>query len=124
MKIVFKKRTSNKLRSRLKSKLRVRKKVNGTAERPRLNVFRSSKHMYAQLVDDVTGNTLAEASTQSLKMKTKAGNVEAAKAVGAEIAKKAQAKNIENAVFDRNGFLYHGRIKALADSAREAGLKF
>ena len=124
MKIVFKKRTSNKLRSRLKSKLRVRKKVNGTAERPRLNVYRSSKHMYAQLVDDVTGNTLAEASTKSMKMTSKSGNVEAAKAVGAEIAKKAQSKNIENAVFDRNGFLYHGRIKALAESAREAGLKF
>lgn len=124
MKIVFKKRTSPKLRSRLKSKLRVRKKVNGTAERPRLNVYRSSKHMYAQLVDDVTGTTLAEASTKSLKMNTKSGNVDAAKAVGAEIAKKAQAKNISDAVFDRNGFVYHGRIKALAESAREAGLKF
>ena len=124
MKIVFKKRMSSKLRSRLKSKLRVRKKVNGTAERPRLNVFRSSRHMYAQLVDDLTGKTLVEASTQSLKMKTKAGNVEAAKAVGAEIAKKAQALKIGQVVFDRNGFLYHGRIKALAESAREAGLKF
>ena len=124
MKIVFKKRTSPKLKSRLKSKLRVRKKVNGTAERPRLNVFRSAKHMYAQLVDDVTGKTLVEASTQSMKMKSKSGNVEAAKAVGTEIAKKAAAKKIENAVFDRNGYLYHGRVKALAESAREAGLKF
>lgn len=124
MKIVFKKRTSPKLRSRLKSKLRVRKKVSGTAERPRLNVYRSSNHMYAQLVDDIAGKTLVEASTLSLKMKTKAGNVEAAKAVGAEIAKKAQAQSIGQVVFDRNGFLYHGRIKALAESAREAGLKF
>jgi large subunit ribosomal protein L18 len=80
--------------------------------------------MYAQLIDDVTGKTLVEASTQSMKSTQKTGNVEAAKAVGAEIAKKAQAKNINTAVFDRNGFLYHGRIKALAESAREAGLKF
>lgn len=124
MKIVLRKRTSPKLKTRLKNKMRVRKRVNGSAERPRLNVYRSSKHMYAQLVDDVTGKTLVEASTVSLKLKEKSGNVEAAKAVGADLAKKAQAKNIEKVVFDRNGFLFHGRVKALAESAREAGLKF
>ncbi len=123
MKLVIRKRTASKTQKRMKAKVRIRKKVFGTAERPRLSVFRSSKHMYAQLVDDVTGKTLMEASTVTLKS-DKSGNREAAKAVGEAIAKKAQEKNITTAVFDRNGFLYHGRIKELADAARSAGLKF
>jgi large subunit ribosomal protein L18 len=112
--------------ARLKRQSRVRKKVQGTLERPRLSVFRSSNHIYAQIIEDVNGRTLAAASTltksvaESLQGK---GNVEAAKAVGAAIAKKALEKNITNVVFDRNGFLYQGRVQALADAAREAGLK-
>lgn len=111
----------------LKRKTRVRKKIRGTTERPRLNVFRSARHIYAQIIDDTTGTTLASASTvqndvsDSLKY---TGNVEAAKQVGAAIAKMALEKNISTVVFDRNGFLYHGRVKALADSARENGLSF
>lgn len=112
--------------ARLKRQSRVRKKVKGTLECPRLSVFRSSSHIYAQIVEDVNGTTLAAASTltkevaEGLKGK---GNVEAAKAVGSAIAKKALEKNITNVVFDRNGFLYQGRVQALADAAREAGLK-
>jgi len=111
----------------LKRKTRVRKKIRGTTERPRLNVFKSARHIYAQIIDDATGVTLASASTvqddagDTLKY---TGNIEAAKYVGAEIAKKAIEKNISSVVFDRNGFLYHGRVKALADSARENGLSF
>lgn len=113
--------------ARVKRQVRVRKKVRGTAERPRLSVFRSAKHIYAQIVDDVNHTTLVTASTVvkeiggDLKY---TGNVEAAKAVGAAVAKKALEKNIQQVVFDRNGFLYHGRVKALADAAREAGLSF
>ena len=117
----------NRRQARLKRQVRVRRKVHGTESRPRLCVFRSAKHIYAQIIEDGTGRTLVAASTM-----TKAdnegvaysGNVEAAKAVGAAIAKKALAQNINQVVFDRNGFLYHGRIKALADAAREAGLTF
>ncbi|RNC69352.1 MAG: 50S ribosomal protein L18 [Desulfuromonadales bacterium] len=111
----------------LKRKTRVRKKIRGTTERPRLNVFRSARHIYAQIIDDSTGVTIVSASTvegdidESLKY---TGNVEAAKQVGALIAKKAIEKNVSTVVFDRNGFLYHGRVKALADSARENGLSF
>ena len=113
--------------ARYKRQARVRRNIRGTEERPRLSVFRSSKHIYAQIIEDVTGKTLASASTVSkgvagdLKY---SGNVEAAKAVGAAIAKIALDKNIKQVVFDRNGFLYHGRVKALADAAREAGLTF
>jgi large subunit ribosomal protein L18 len=113
--------------ARKKRQLRVRKKVNGSVERPRLCVFRTSKHIYAQIIEDVTGNTLATASTvskgsgDSVKY---SGNVEAAKVIGKQIAEKALAKDIKQVVFDRNGFLYHGRVKALADAAREAGLTF
>lgn len=113
--------------ARLKRKVRVRKKVLGSTERPRLNVFKSSKHMYAQLIDDATGTTLTAASTLSKDVSDEAGytgNIEAAKKVGAAIARKALAANISQVVFDRNGFLYHGRIKALADAARENGLSF
>lgn len=103
----------------------VRRRVTGTAERPRLNVFRSSKHIYAQLVDDVNGVTLAASSTIDKDLKIEnGGNVEAAKQVGETVAKRALDKGIETIVFDRGGYLYHGRIKALAEGAREAGLKF
>jgi large subunit ribosomal protein L18 len=113
--------------ARIKRQSRVRRNIRGTVERPRLSVFRSSKHIYAQIIEDQTGKTLAAASTVSkdvagdLKF---SGNVEAAKAVGAAIAKIALDKNIKQVVFDRNGFLYHGRVKALAEAAREAGLTF
>lgn len=105
----------------------IRLKVSGTAEFPRLAVYRSTKHIYAQLIDDVNHVTLASASSNDKDLKEQlkhGGNIEAAKVVGAAIAKKAKAKGIECVVFDRGGFLYHGRVAALADSAREAGLMF
>lgn len=107
--------------------LRIRKNIVGTPERPRLNVFRSSKHMYAQLIDDVSGVTIVSASTLDNELKDKVKNgssVEAAKLVGDLVAKRAVEKGYSSIVFDRGGYLYHGRIKALADSAREAGLQF
>ena len=107
--------------ARQKKKMRIRRKVNGTGERPRLCVFRSASHMYAQVIDDVTGTTLASASTLELDG-LKGSNKSTAKAVGAEVAKRAMEKNIKAVVFDRNGYLYHGRVQALADGAREAGL--
>jgi large subunit ribosomal protein L18 len=113
--------------ARLKRKVRVRQKVRGTAERPRLCVYRSGKHMYAQIIDDVSNTTLVAASTTLADVNGElkyTGNVAAAKAVGEVVAKKALEKNIKQVVFDRNGFLYHGRVKALADAAREAGLSF
>ncbi|MCA0758425.1 50S ribosomal protein L18 [Paenibacillus sp. N4] len=117
----------DKNKARLKRHLRVRKKINGTAARPRLSVFRSSKHMYAQLIDDVAGVTIASASTQDKEL-TEAigngGNVAAATKVGELIAQRAQAKGVTEVVFDRGGYLYHGRIQALATAAREAGLEF
>lgn len=106
---------------------RIRNKIKGTAARPRLAVFRSSSHIYAQIIDDSKANTLVSASTMDKDLKSKlekTSNVDAAKAVGQAIAEKALAKGIEEVVFDRGGFLYHGRIQALADAAREAGLKF
>ena len=106
---------------------RVRKKVSGTSEKPRLNVFRSINNIYVQAIDDFTGKTVIAASSidKDLKGKIKSGgNIEAAKTVGALVAKKALDKGIKQVVFDRGGYLYHGRIKALADAAREAGLKF
>lgn len=108
---------------RLRRHARVRTKVNGTAECPRLNVFRSSAHIHAQIIDDVAGKTLCAVSSVSLKLE-KGGNIAAATAVGTEIAKVAKKKKIENVVFDRGGYIYHGRVKALAEAAREAGLKF
>ena len=113
--------------ARLKRQVRVRKKVKGTTERPRLNVFKSSRHIHAQIIDDTQGITLVAVSSISPDLKSDivySGNIEAAKKVGAAIAKKAIEKNIVSVVFDRNGFLYHGRIKALADAARENGLSF
>ena len=109
---------------RLKRHRRVRRKISGTAQRPRLNVFRSNKHIYAQLIDDVNGVTLASASTMNKGFEGNGGNKEAARKVGQAIAKAAAEKNIEEAVFDRGGYLYHGRVKELADGARESGLKF
>ncbi len=103
--------------------LRVRKKVTGTAEKPRLCVFRSNKNIEAQLIDDVKGVTLVSASSTQLKL-ANGGNCEAAAKVGASLAEKAKAKGIEFVVFDRNGYIYHGRVAALADAAREGGLKF
>lgn len=117
----------DKNKARLKRHLRVRKKIEGTTERPRLNIFRSSKHMYAQIIDDAQGITIAAASTQDKELNgdvSNGGNVEAARKVGALIAKRAKDKGINVVVFDRGGYLYHGRIQALADAAREAGLEF
>ncbi|MDB4285594.1 50S ribosomal protein L18 [bacterium] len=112
---------------REKRKVRIRKKIQGTPERPRMSVFRSSRHIYVQIVDDTTGRTLTSASSLTKDFREKGGKgegIEAAKVVGAVIAEKAQENKIEKVVFDRNGYLYHGRIKALADAAREKGLKF
>jgi large subunit ribosomal protein L18 len=102
---------------------RIRKKLSGTAERPRLAVFRSIKHIYAQVIDDRTGVTLVSASSAE-KSGPNGGNVAGAQAIGKLVAERAKEKGIEAVVFDRGGFLYHGRVKALADAAREAGLKF
>lgn len=111
--------------SRRRRHFRVRKKISGTAERPRLAVFRSSGHIYAQAIDDVNGRTLAAASTMEKDLRTGAtGNVEAAKKVGRLVAERAKAVGITSVVFDRGGFHYHGRVAALADAAREAGLEF
>lgn len=107
--------------------VRVRKKVFGTAQRPRLNVFRSSNHIYAQLIDDLQGVTLASVSTLDEDVKAEAaygGNKHAAKIVGKAIAEKAKAAGIKEVVFDRGGFLYHGRVRELAEAARETGLQF
>jgi large subunit ribosomal protein L18 len=100
---------------------RIRRKLAGTAERPRLNVYRSLNHIYAQVIDDASGTTIASAST--IKLKT-GGNIAAAKEIGKSIAELAVQKGVKKVVFDRGGYLYHGRIKALADAAREAGLEF
>ena len=107
-----------------KRHLRVRKKISGTAECPRLCVCRTNKNLFVQVIDDVAGKTLASASTLYKEIKTKHSNKEAAKEVGALIAKRAIEKNIETVVFDRGGYIYHGVVKELADAAREGGLKF
>lgn len=110
---------------RQKRHQRVRNKLSGTAERPRLNVYRSNQHIYAQVIDDSQQVTLASASTQDADFKAEIGsNVDAAAEVGALIAKRAKDKKVENVVFDRGGYLYHGRVKALAEAARENGLQF
>ena len=110
--------------NRIKRHKRVRGKVSGTAQCPRLNVFRSAKHIYAQLIDDVAGVTLCAASTVEKDMEGYGGNCEAAKKVGVKLAEKAKAKGISDVVFDRSGYVYHGRIAALAEGAREGGLNF
>ncbi len=112
---------TNKVERRIKIKFRIRKKVNGTAERPRLSVFRSNKQIYAQVINDNEGKTLASASSLGLE---KLAKTEQAKKVGAILAEKAKAAGVEQVVFDRNGYLYHGRVQALAEGAREGGLKF
>jgi large subunit ribosomal protein L18 len=119
---MVKKQDSNKLRTARHK--RVRAKISGTPERPRLNVFRSTKHIYAQIIDDVNGVTLASASSLSKGFEGDGGNVEGAKKVGELIAKNAVEKGITDVVFDRGGYLYHGRVKELAEGAREGGLKF
>ena len=113
--------TTKKQERRIKIKYRVRKNVNGTAERPRLSVFRSNKQIYAQVINDVTGNTVAAASSLGLEAMPK---TEQAQNVGALVAEAAKKAGVSSVVFDRNGYLYHGRVKALADAAREAGLNF
>lgn len=113
--------------ARQKRKRRIRKKIFGTEQRPRLSVFRSAKHIYAQIVVDSTGSTVLAASTLSPEIRVEIGDLkksEAAKKVGEWIGKKASEKNIRKVIFDRNGFLYHGRVKALAEGARESGLEF
>ena len=111
----------NEIRQRIHS--RIREKLAGTGVRPRLNVYRSLNHIYAQVIDDQKGETLVSASSLSLKLKT-GGNVAAAKEIGKAVAERAVEKGIKKVVFDRGGYLYHGRVKALADAAREAGLEF
>ena len=111
-------------KARIKRHTRVRGKISGTAECPRLNVFRSLKNIYAQLIDDVNGVTLASASTVEKDFEEYGGNKTAAHKVGELLAKRAAEKGIENCVFDRGGYIYHGRVKELADGAREGGLKF
>lgn len=108
---------------RIRRHKRVRTKISGTPECPRLNVFRSNAHIAVQIIDDVNGNTLVSASSVDMKLDN-GGNVEAARLVGQEIAKRAQEKNIKEVVFDRGGYVYQGRVKALAEAAREAGLEF
>lgn len=124
MKLKINKSMSERLKARLKNKIRIRRKVTGTVERPRLTVFRSSKYIYAQLVDDVNGTTLASVSSSGISGLKGTSNCDAAKSVGAKIAEIAKGKNIEKVVFDRNGYVYHGKVKALAEGAREAGLQF
>ena len=111
-------------KARAKRHARVRSKISGTPERPRLNVFRSAKHIYAQIIDDVNGVTLAQASSLDKEITGNGGNKEAAKAVGKLVAQRAAEKNIVDVVFDRGGNIYHGRVKELAEGAREGGLNF
>ena len=114
----------DKVTRRAKIKRRIRKNVSGTPEMPRLSVFRSNKQIYAQIIDDTTGKTLVSASSYNNKDAAKGNKVDQAAVVGKEVAEKAIKAGIESVVFDRNGYLYHGRVKSLADSAREGGLKF
>ena len=110
--------------ARVKRHYRIRNKISGTAQQPRLAVFRSNKHIYAQVIDDVAGNTLVAASTLEADIASKVEHTSTAKAVGEAIAKKAMDKGITEVVFDRGGYIYHGKIQALAEAAREAGLQF
>ena len=116
-------KTNRKL-ERVRRHVRVRNKISGTAERPRLCVYRSNTNLYAQIIDDVAGNTLVSASTLDKEVKTKHSNKEAAKEVGTLIAKRATEKKIKDVVFDRGGYIYHGVVKELAEAAREGGLEF
>ena len=123
MAIKYRNQTDPKRISRFKKKMRVRKDVTGSTERPRLSVFKSTSHLYAQLIDDSAGRTLVAASTIEKEVNGRS-NKDGAKKLGSVLAKRALAKNIANVVFDRNGYRYHGKIKEIADAAREAGLKF
>ena len=109
---------------RLKRHKRIRGKISGTADRPRLSVFRSENHIYAQIIDDVAGNTLVSASSVEKSFEGSGSNKDGAKAVGKTVAERALAKGIEQVVFDRGGYIYHGRVQSLAEGAREGGLKF
>lgn len=114
-------------KKRLERHYRVRNKIQGTSSRPRLNVYRSSKHIYAQVIDDLTGTTLVAASTKDKELRDEASKLnksDAAKLVGKAVGERAKAKGIDTVVFDRGGYLYHGRVKLLADGARESGLEF
>ena len=115
---------SKKLKTRMRIKSRIRGKISGTPERPRLTVFRSNKQIYAQVVDDLSGKTLASASSRSIAESQGVAKIEQAKMVGTKVAEAANAAGVETVVFDRNGYLYHGRVKSLADAAREGGLQF
>jgi large subunit ribosomal protein L18 len=120
-------RIKAKIKGRLARKQRVRRRVSGTAAKPRLTVYRSLKHVYAQLIDDEAGVTLVSASTMGQDLRdevTKKNDIDAAKKIGAALAQKALARDIKNVVFDRNGYAFHGKVKALAEAAREAGLVF
>ena len=117
-------RAKQRVEARGRIRQRIRRKVAGTSERPRLAVFKSLKHVYVQVIDDASGQTIVSASTRDKETGTQGSNAAAAKAVGAAIAKKAKDKGITRVVFDRGGYLYHGNIKALADAARENGLEF
>lgn len=120
------KRTPLKVRKRLRNKARIRKKVMGTEERPRLVVFRSQRHIYAQLVNDIAGEVITHASTLNVSAKERTGQqkIQLANLVGQQIAQRAMKKNIKQIVFDRGGFIYHGRVKAVATAARQGGLVF
>lgn len=124
MRLSYNKKSASKIKSRMKKRVRIRKKVFGTDERPRLSIFRTARHIYAQIIDDAIGKTIVQSSTMMTEVGVGKGSRDAAKAIGSDIAKKAKEKNITAVVFDRGGFLYHGRVKALADAAREAGLQF
>ena len=117
------KKTDRKM-ERTRRHIRVRRKISGTADRPRLCIYRSNTNLYVQIIDDVAGNTIVSASTLDKEIKTKHANKEAAKELGTLIAKKASDKKIETVVFDRGGYIYHGVVKELAEAAREGGLKF
>jgi len=119
---MIKKAEKKEIRSRVHK--RIRRRLHGTAERPRLAVFRSIAHIYAQIIDDAQGKTLVEASSVGKESTAKGGNIAGAKAIGALVAQRAKEKGIAKVVFDRGGFAYHGRVKALADAARAAGLEF
>jgi len=122
MKIKYSKHTSSKTVNRLKKKIRIRKVVQGSAERPRLCVYRSSKHIYAQIIDDAAHRTILTVS--SLTLDKKSAGKEVAKEIGKKVAEEATKKGIKQVVFDRNGFIYHGRVQSLAEGAREGGLNF
>lgn len=114
----------DKLRSRKRIHMRIRNKIKGTAQKPRLNIYRSNRYIYAQIIDDVQGHTLAQANSYEGVIENTGTKSEQAAKVGKLIAERAQAAGVENVLFDRGGYLYHGRVKALADGAREGGLKF